>query len=492
MLRLSLFIFILFFFFSFGRSQTTTPPYNSIERAINQLKNDPALKHASISFLVKDIDKDTIIASHNPKNSLVPASTMKIVTTATALQLLGSYNRFKTYLQYDGYIDSNCTLHGNIYIKGGGDPTLGSRFFKNKYLIEEWSHTIANLGITNIDGKIIGDASHFSYEYVPSTWSWGDMGNYYGTGISGLSIYDNTTHFYFNSGLNKGDSTTIECVEPYTPDLEIKNTVRSWTTKKDEAYIYGAPYDGLRIVKGNIPLNKESFDVRGSMHEPAYTAAFELEASLWRNGISVLQPATTTRRMDFNNIAINKKRTNFDTITSPSISKIVYWTNLISNNLFAEHLLKHIGVKKYKNGSVYSSTLAVSNYWKRKGILTTGFYMNDGSGLSRYNAVSADHLVSILTYMKKKSKFSKTFYSSLPIAGKTGTLKSIGRKTKIQGNLRAKSGTMTRVKSYAGYVKSASGKNLCFAIIVNNHTCNGFQIKKKLEKIMVSLGNYYN
>lgn len=471
-------------------SQATS--INSIQKAINQLVNDPSLKHASVSFLVKDIDKDTIIASHHPSNSLIPASTMKVITTATALQLLGSYTKFKTYLQYDGFIDSNCTLHGNIYIKGGGDPTLGSRFFKSPYLIEEWSHKIANLGINKIEGKIIGDASHFSYEYVPSTWTWGDMGNYYGTGISGLSIFDNTTHLYFNSGTTKGDPTEVDCYEPYTPDTEIRNSVRSWTTKKDEAYIYGAPYDGIRTVKGNIPLDKENFDVKGSMHEPAYTAAFELEASLWRNGISVSKPSTTTRRMENESITINKERTNFDTITSPSVSKIVYWTNLISNNLFAEHLLRHIGVKKYKNGGVFSSTLAVAKYWRSKGLLSTGFYMNDGSGLSRSNAVSAEHLVEVLTYMKKKSKYSKTFYSSLPTAGKTGTLKSIGRKTKIQGNLRAKSGTMTRIKSYAGYVKSASGKNLCFAIIVNNHTCSGFQIKKKMEKIMVSLGNYYN
>ncbi len=485
-----LFTLILLFFGYDSFSQIAGA--NSIQKAIDELIKDPSLKHASVSFLVKDIDKDTIIAAHHPSNSLIPASTMKVITTATALQLLGSYSNFKTYLQYDGYIDSNCTLHGNIYIKGGGDPTLGSRFFKSPYLIEEWSHKIANLGINKIDGKIIGDASYFTYEYVPSTWSWGDMGNYYGTGISGLSIFDNTTHLYFNSGPTKGDPTEIDCFEPYTPDMEIRNAVRSWTTNKDEAYIYGAPYDGLRTVKGNIPLESENFDVKGSMHEPAYTAAFELEASLWRNGIAVLKSATTTRRMENEASLINENRINFDTINSPSVSKIIYWTNLISNNLFAEHLLRHIGVQKYKNGSVFSSTLAVSNYWKNKGLLSTGFYMNDGSGLSRSNAVSAEHLVEVLTYMKKKSKYSKTFYSSLPTAGKTGTLKSIGRKTKIQGNLRAKSGTMTRIKSYAGYVKSASGKNLCFAIIVNNHTCNGFQIKKKLEKIMVSLGNYYN
>ncbi len=465
---------------------------NSIQKAINSLKNDPSLQHATISFLIKDIDNDTVIASLNQATSLVPASTMKIFSTATALEMLSSFHRFKTYLQYDGYIDSNCTLHGNIYIKGGGDPTLGSRYLKNNLLIEKWSDAVANLGINKIEGKIIGDASYFSYEYVPSTWSWSDMGNYYGTGISGLSIHDNTTHFYFDSGANKGDSTVVECYKPYTPDMKVRNKVKSWTTKKDLAYIYGAPYDGLRTIKGRIPLAKTNFDVKGSMHEPAYTAAFELESLLWKNGIEVSMPSTTTRRLENLGLLEKTKRMTFDTVQSPSISKIIYWTNLYSNNLFAEHLLRHIGVFKYKDGSVFSSTLAISNYWKKKGLLQSGFYISDGSGLSRFDAVSSENLVEVLTYMKKESKYSKTFYSSLPIAGKTGTLRTIGKKTKIQGNLRAKSGTMTRIKSYAGYVTSASGKNLCFAIIVNNHTCNGLQIKKKLEKVMVSMGNYEN
>ena len=104
------------------------------------------------------------------------------------------------------------------------------------------------------------------------------------------------------------------------------------------------------------------------------------------------------------------------------ISQIVYWTNLISNNLYAEHLLKHIGVEKYHNGSVFSGTAAVNDYWTSKGVDMQGFYMNDGSGLSRANAISAKQLVEILTYMKKSSKYFDTFYSSLPNAGKTGTL----------------------------------------------------------------------
>ena len=136
---------------------------------------------------------------------------------------------FETEISYDGFIDTNCTLHGNLYIKGGGDPTLGSRFFNknNNDIMQPWVQEVANLGIHHITGRIIGDASYFPDEYVPATWGWGDMGNYYGAGVSGLTIYDNTLNFYFKSGPEKNDSTFVECIVPYSPDLFVDNRVKA-------------------------------------------------------------------------------------------------------------------------------------------------------------------------------------------------------------------------------------------------------------------------
>jgi serine-type D-Ala-D-Ala carboxypeptidase/endopeptidase (penicillin-binding protein 4) len=471
------------------RAQTKT---NSIDVAISALAKDASLKNASISFVVKDLDSSVIISEYNPNLSLPSASTMKVVSTAAALDILGSYMKFETKIMYDGYIDSNNVLNGNIYIKGGGDPTLGSKYFKEKYglFLSTWVDEIAKLGIDSITGSVIGDASLFSDEYVASTWSWSDIGNYYGAGVSGLTIYDNTVKFEFSSGPSAHDSTFVDCFYPYTPDLMIDNKVKASNTKKDLAYIYGGPNNPTRTIKGTIPKGQIEYVVKGSIHEPAYVAAFELETALWEYGISVGGNATTIRRMKSLGNYFESDRKGVFITKSPTVSQIVYWTNLISNNLYAEHLLKHIGVKKYGDGSVFSSTLAVTKYWGSKGIDMAGFYMNDGSGLSRSNAITASQLVGVLAYMKLKSKYSKSFLSSLPVAGKTGTLRSIGKKTKIAGNLQAKSGTMTRIKSYAGYVKSASGRNLAFAIVINNHNCTSFEIKKKLEVVMIALGNY--
>lgn len=477
-----------------SQAQNSYAPKNSIERLVASIMNENILKNASLSFKVIDLDNDSTIADYNSTTSLVPASTMKIVTTAAAIDYLGAYNTFKTSIQYDGMIDTaNCTLNGNIYIKGGGDPTLGSKYFKKKgeeqdHFMNEWVEALEELNIHKINGRVIGDASFFSQEMIPSTWIWGDMGNYYGAGPSGLTIYDNLLNISFKTGPKQGDSTYIECITPYLPEVSFINKVTASNANKDNAYVYSAPYIPNRYVRGSLPKNREAFNVKGTIYDPAYQAAYDLEYHLLKNGIKITQNATTIRRLDLINQVPKTKRTTFHTHKSPSLSRIAYWTNHVSVNLFAEHLLNQMGAKRYKDGSNYSGSLAVNNHWKKK-FNATGMYVNDGSGLSRHNAISAYHLTSILKYMNK-SKYRKTFKSSLPIAGKSGTMKRIGRGTRAQNNVRAKSGTMSRVKSYAGYATTKSGKKVAFAMIINNYNCYTSTVTKKLEKLMVAIANY--
>ena len=466
---------------------------NSIQKTFDKIKAEKILENASFSFRVFDLDADSTIAEFNPKTSLVPASTMKIVTTGAALVKLGSYKTFKTRLQHDGFIDTNGILHGNIVIKGGGDPTLGSKYFLEKDelprdFMKQWVKEIKELGIDSITGGIIGDASIYSYELIPSSWLWGDIGNYYGAGACGLSIYDNLTTLTFQSGKKEGDPTIVECVFPYLPNLTFNNKVTAANSNRDNAYVYNAPYSTNRLIKGSIPKNREEFLVKASMSDPAYQAAYDLESEVLFAGIKVGKNATTRRKMLLLGDTVSNSRIDFFTHKSPSIGRIAYYTNHNSVNLFAEHLLNEMGRVTYKDGSNYSGSLAVKNFWASK-INAKGMYVNDGSGMSRMNAISAYHLTSILRYMKKSKNYT-SFYSSLATAGKSGTMRRIGRKTYADGRLRAKSGTMTRVKSYAGYVKSKSGKNLAFAIIANNYNCYNSSMTKRMEKIMVSIANY--
>lgn len=493
-----------FFLFLFGwlffvcNSQTTgktsvVDTLNSIEKAIIAFNKDPELKNASFSFLVKDVKTGVVIAANNPDMSLVPASTMKVVTSAAALEILGGGYKFKTLIQYSGYIDTSCVLHGDIYIKGGGDPALGSRFFKEHYYEPDflwvWANAIRNFGIDSVNGRVIGDADIFGHDPTPSTWSYGDLGNYYGAPPNGLTIFDNTCYIDFKTSPNNGDSAVLICVEPEVPDLDFINSVKGANTTEDNSIIIGPPYRGQRYIKGTVPKNKEAFEIRGSIPDPANQAAFELQMALHEIGIGVSNGYTTTRKLNFENALCDLQRNDIYTQYSPGVGSIVWFVNMNSVNLFAEHLCIAIGQIKYSSPSTTSGCAAITEFWKKRGIDVKGLYMQDGSGLSRYNAISAHHLTDIMMYMSK-SKNASTFEGTLPTAGKSGTLSNVGKKTSIAGNLKAKSGTMQRVKSYTGYVKSKSGKKLAFAMIINNFNCSINDMVHKLETLMIAMANY--
>ena len=167
---------------------------------------------------------------------------------------------------HTGYIDSlTGVLHGDLIILGGGDPTLGSRYYnkdgEERNFLASWVDTIANYGITSIEGRVIADGSKYKYNGVPAGWVWGDLGNYYGAGPAGLTIFDNMCKLTFQTGKNAGDSTKIICSEPYVPYHHIQNHVKSADSKKDNAYVYGAPYSLDWYVEGTLPKDREEFVV---------------------------------------------------------------------------------------------------------------------------------------------------------------------------------------------------------------------------------------
>lgn len=466
---------------------------NNVEKAVEEFLKDPDLKNIALTFHAVEVSTRKAVASYNAEMSIVPASCMKLITTATALEILGGGYKFKTVIQYSGTLDTvKRVLNGDVFILGGGDPTLGSKYFAkddpSAFLID-WARAIKAAGIDSITGNIIADAEIYGWEMVPSTWAWGDLGNGYGAAPCGVSIYDNTCVLKFNTGSKAGDTARIECVMPYVPDLEFSSDVYAGNTTDDNAYIFGAPYSYQRVVKGVLPKGKEAFEVKGTIPDPSYLAAFELMHALLAEGVAVGGRPNTVREMKMKGAFTSPVRTDIYTHYSPAVASIVNLTNTFSVNLFAEHLINQIGLVKYGNGTVGSGAAAMLEFWAKKGIDTKGLYITDGSGLSRFDAVSASHFVQILLWMTQSKSFS-TFEKSLPVAGRSGTLSGFCKGTRAEGKVAAKSGTMTRVKAYSGYVTSKAGKRIAFSVVVNNFNCSTKQMEKKLEKIMVALVDY--
>lgn len=477
------------FFLNFSFAQKT----NSIQNAIEKFGNHSEMKNAAISFAAYDVEADSLIASHNDYMALPPASVVKLFTTATAFETLGSTYVPKTKFYILGSIDSTGVLTGNLIIKGAGDPSLGSRFFteedKRDDFLNEWVKIIKGAGIKTIKGHIIADASSFGYQGAPNGWSWSDMGNYYGAGPSGLVLFDNMTRLHFSTSSELDKPTILDSMTPNIPGYKLFNTVTTYNSSRDNCYVYGAPYSYDRFAVGNLPRNKNNFEVKASIPDPEFLMAQEVYNALIEDSIPVKGTFSGMRELlkMGGTPLVYEELTELFSYGKRSLQDIAYWTNMRSVNLFAEQLLALIGYEKTSLGSTERGVGFVNNYWESR--LNIEMFQTDGSGLSRNNGFSAQHFVRLLDYMYS-SKTYNNFKSTLPVAGKSGTLRSVCRGQSAEGRLYAKSGTMNRIKSYAGYVESTSGKKIAFALIVNNDNLSNHYLVKRMETLFNTMARY--
>lgn len=467
-----LFIFLV----AFGSAQNQV---TSVQQKITNWQTTQGLANASICIEVADSQTGESLIKSEPQQSLVPASILKLVTTATALEVFGPDYRFQTTLSYSGII-RNDTLFGDLQIIGGGDPTLGSIYFsENNNFQEEWMNAIRSKNFSMITGNMILDATIYEQQMIPNTWVWEDIGNYYGAGASGISINDNLYEIHLSSVNEAGKPTKIERINPEIPGLELQNEVLSSDLNSDQAFVFGSPMENRRVIRGTIPKNKSDFVVKASVPDPAALLASEFRKKLAANGISVSGETKYEKIKDDSSSQLS-------VIQSPPLRDIIRVTNHESVNLFAEHLLKHLAFKNSGLGTTKDGCKFVVDYWKAKGLDMTGFFMNDGSGLSRFNAITASQMVNILNYMKTKSAYSTDFFQSLATVG-NGTLTVFRNENFPNQCLHAKSGSMTRVRCYAGYLNTISGKELTFTIMLNNFSCSQSEATKKIEELLIEL-----
>lgn len=456
------------------------------QNAVKSFAENPDLKGALLSVAIADITTGEILESQNIDQRLCPASVWKLFTTSAAIKILGSDFRFHTVIAYQGNL-KNGVLDGNIFIIGGGDPSLGSRFFDQSFesLLSEWVKNIKDAGIDSIHGKIIANAVHFSGDGIPRTRIWEDMANYYGAAVSGLNINDNTYSVDFEVPADVDQKARILKVTPEVPGLQITSEVLSSKILSDQAFIFGSPFDNERVVRGTLPAGNGHFEIKGSLPNPPLFAAWHLEKSLENSGVGVsdgiaVELSTLHERATLKVIATHE---------SPPLSELVEHTNIHSDNLFAETFLYQIGAK---NGdpSLQGGLDALNEFYKPI-CSSYPFYAYDGSGLSRFTAVSARQVVQLLAYDSQDDILQKNLLEKLPMAGVQGSMRWFGNRSNLQGNLRGKSGSMEKVKAYAGVITALSGRQFAFAVLINNFDGSPNHIKDLIEKMLLeAYGDY--
>jgi len=377
-----------------------------------------------------------VVLDTNRETSVIPGSCLKIATTGAALHLLGPESHFYTTLEIDGEIEGGI-LHGNVWICGGGDPCLGSDRVTPSLSWNEqlslWADEIGKLGIREIRGRVIADATRWEKAQAVPSWLWEDLGNYYGAGASALTFHENSYTVDFAPGEREGDPAPVIRTTPMMVHRIQSEVTTGPVGSGDQACIYGTEYALAQVIRGTVPAGVKTFSIRGAIPDAAFTCGKLLTRVLEQRDV----------RVSHENLQGVRRAVH--TRESPDLKSIVYWTNQKSINLYAEHLLKKLGEQMLQDGSTVSGVKATMDFWRTQGVELT--QMADGSGLSRKNLASAQQLVGILLKMAASPHFA-VFFDSLP---------------EIKEGVKAKLGGMSLVGGYVGYKG-----DIAFAIIVNN------------------------
>lgn len=434
-------------------------------------------KHAAISVCIMDMETQNIVASINPDMSLIPASSLKLITTLSALDLLGPEYQFTTKIAYSGDIDPDGTLTGDIHIIGSGDPTLGKSRIKGvkpfRELIVDIGQSIRDYGITCIDGKVIADESIFDSYPISPSWQWNDLGNYYASGAWGLNINENEYYIYFKRNMGIGRLSRLHSYDPYIPNLHLENevTIDSSNTP-DNAYVFGGPYDFNKRIVGTIPYGKGTFRIKGSIPDPPKFVGYHVYDQLRKYQIE-------SSGYEAKYKAKKVKTTTITSYKSPTLKEIVKATNYHSINIYAESLMKTIGAEKNNQGSGGAGLYIVHRNMRKLGLSLTPLHMEDGSGLSARNVISSKLMCEFLSKMYSKIDHD-ILLNTLPHPGSASTVQGVYASGTERANIWIKSGSMERVQTFSGYIKSKSGKWLSFSIMAN-----GLHVKnKKIRPLM--------
>lgn len=434
--------------------------------------------HSTISYEVVDLKSGEVVAAQNPELCATPASVTKIITTATALELLGGDFQFSTYIETNGTIE-NGILNGDLIIRGGADPTLGSIHLGDRSFLDYFVRVIKHKGINQIKGDVIIDPTCLDRCAASVKWIWEDMGFHYGAAAFGLSAYDNTSIITMNSG-EFGTKPIVTSVWPETPNLAIYNEVKTLRIPNDSVWAFCPPYGLALYLQGGMPTNRNNYVVRTSIPNPPLLVAKSLHKKLNDWGVTV--DGSYSVQTEY----FPEERTLIYEYKSRKLREIIRLTNFKSNNLYAEHIFRRLGNLIMSHEATSSASIqVVKDYWARQGIDVSALFLYDGCGLAAQNAYSAHFLNQILVHMRKSPNWDD-FYQSLPRAGREGTVGSFLYRTKLQDKARLKSGSLSGVQCYSGYVMY-DDKEYAVTVMVNNFTCKRKDVKNQIEEWLLDV-----
>jgi D-alanyl-D-alanine carboxypeptidase/D-alanyl-D-alanine-endopeptidase (penicillin-binding protein 4) len=433
---------------------------------------------------IVSLDKGDVIFERNPRLLVMPASTMKVVTLGVAAERLGWDARFTTKVEATAPIEHG-VLTGDLIVTGGGDPTIGEGDEPTR-VFDEWANRLALLGLTRVDGRIVGDDDAWPDQFLGNGWAWDDLAFGYAAPLGALQFHESTAQVVITAGAQPGAPATMR-IEPAGTDLVLTGHVE--TVAPDQpALVFSRrrPFSRTLEVTGAVPRTDRDYVRTVAVDNPTrgFVAAFR--DALARAGILVSGDA-----VDIDDLPVKPTgpRTALLTHESPPLREIAVRLMKTSQNLIAETLLLQIGLTSdvpdpdpvVAARGAYERTLAA---W---GVPADALILADGSGLSRYDFTTADALVAVLSHMAKDPRHAEPFEASLPIMGVDGTLSARRREARLEGRVHAKTGSMSNVRALAGYLTTTAGERIAFAIVANNFKARSAAIDAVADRALAEL-----
>jgi len=453
------------------------PEKTTLSRSLDELFDAPVWRNAQWGVQVIDLDTSEVLYQRQAEKGFLPASNMKLYTTAAALKTLGANYRYETKIFINGSVSKDHVLHGDVIVKGSGDPSISGRYnpdVPTTAILRQWAMAIRQAGIRKITGAIIGDDDCFDDQPHAGTWQLDYYQEWYAAESSGLALNENCWDVTVYPGRKPGTPAKLVPLFPtkyVTFKNDILTTAPDGKTDSDLDIQIQRPLEGNTItLRGEIPVNHAPYKLWGSIHNGTLWTVTLLAEELERQGVRVAKGC-----IDVDDLPDKESRLKRDrwkliyTHVSPPLSQLVAIVNKPSQNFYADQLLKTLGLVKYGKGSFEAGERVVREFLTTAGLDTTSFRMMDGSGLSRQNLVEPRLTVGLLAFMAWQPE-GAAFYDSLPIAGVDGTLRKRMTGTPAQGNVHAKTGYIGRVRCLSGYATTMDKHRLAFSMMVNNYT----------------------
>lgn len=451
----------------------------TLDSAIVHFTSSKAMQSATVGICVMDIRTGNVVAEHNIDTPLIPASVMKLVTSACALKRMSENYRFRTRVRYTGKIDDEGVLHGNIIIEGSLDPTLNSRFFPD---MEPFASAVVEnvklFGIKAIEGCIIARENTRPEDAVPDDWEDADIVEDYGSGVHALNYNDNMFSLIVDT--SSGRPLVVDTI-PHLRNIEIDNRMTIVNRGRVTPAISRHKNSNKLVIGGQMRRMDNPVEAVTTMPHPAEGVCADIREALMEEGIVVME----------RNISDGEDSVQIMSYTSPTLSEIVSSLLFRSDNMYAEALQRKLGEIMIGKPTCESGEKAVGKLVKQWDLPTEGVRLYDGSGLSRTNRLTPRFLATLLCRAANDWQTGYLFPSLLPHVGTEGTVKVLLRNTPLTDRLVLKSGSMNGVRSYAGYYPADSPK---YAVVLmsNGFRCNYDQLMSAIQTMFLEMFEQYD